>query len=70
MSWETTWDKIMVEAVELSNRLGRDVVIMKNYPAGFSVRTLIQVDPIKGNIVTPGTPLTQAQLLLKEAKVK
>lgn len=65
-----TWDEAMVEAVELSNRLGRDVEIVKNYPTGFSVRIVYQLDPVRGNIVTPGTPLSQEQLLLKEAKAK
>lgn len=62
------WDEAMVEAVALANRLGRDVEVAKNYPAGFGVRIVNSNDPVRGNIVSPGTPLTAKQLALKAQK--
>lgn len=60
----TTYDEAFAAAVYQANRMNRPIELarVKEYGRdGYNVRTITAADPVRGQVVQPGEPLTAAQ---------
>jgi hypothetical protein len=70
-----TYDQAMVKAVATANLLQRPVQVTRDYFGSFNASIFVMdmqtgqpLEPIRGQIVRPGEPLTAAQVAIRDAQ--